>query len=95
MQKTRPAEFIALIAALTAMVAMSIDAMLPALGIISTELGAQHPNDRHLIILLFFGGLSLGTLIFGAVSDSLGRKPTIYIGMGKLDSYREQHQQGE
>ncbi len=82
MQKTRPAEFIALIAALTAMVAMSIDAMLPALGIISTELGAQHPNDRHLIILLFFGGLSLGTLIFGAVSDSLGRKPTIYIGMG-------------
>jgi MFS transporter, DHA1 family, multidrug resistance protein len=82
MQNTRPAEFIALVAALTAMVAMSIDAMLPALGIISTELGAQHPNDRHLIILLFFGGLSVGTLVFGAVSDSLGRKPSIYIGMG-------------
>jgi DHA1 family bicyclomycin/chloramphenicol resistance-like MFS transporter len=81
MQNTRPAEFIALVAALTALVAMSIDAMLPALGVISTELGASHPNDRHLIILLFFGGLSLGTLIFGAVSDSLGRKPSIYIGM--------------
>ncbi len=81
MQNTRPAEFIALIAALTAMVAMSIDAMLPALGIIATELGAAHPNDRHLIILLFFGGLSVGTLVFGAISDSLGRKPTIYIGM--------------
>ncbi len=82
MQNTRPAEFIALVAALTAMVAMSIDAMLPALGIIATELGAQHPNDRHLIILLFFGGLSLGTLVFGAVSNSIGRKPSIYIGMG-------------
>lgn len=81
MQNTRPAEFIALIAALTAMVAMSIDAMLPALGIIATELGATHPNDRHLIILLFFGGLSLGTLVFGAISDSLGRKSSIYIGM--------------
>lgn len=81
MQKTRPAEFIALVAALTAMVAMSIDAMLPAIGIIATELGATHPNDRHLIILLFFAGLSLGTLIFGAVSDSIGRKPTIFIGM--------------
>ncbi len=82
MQNSRPAEFIALIAALTAMVAMSIDAMLPAMGIISTELGAQHPNDRHLIILLFFGGLSIGTLVFGALSDSLGRKPSVYIGMG-------------
>jgi MFS transporter, DHA1 family, multidrug resistance protein len=82
MQKSRPAEFIALVAALTAMVAMSIDAMLPAIGIIATELGAQQPNDRHLIILLFFAGLSLGTLIFGAVSDSIGRKPTIFIGMG-------------
>jgi hypothetical protein len=40
MQKSRPAEFIALIAALTAMVAMTIDAMLPALGIIASELGA-------------------------------------------------------
>ncbi len=81
MQKTRPAEFIALVAALTAMVAMSIDAMLPAIGIMANELGATHPNDRHLIILLFFGGLSLGTLIFGAVSDSIGRKPSIFIGM--------------
>lgn len=81
MQKSRPAEFIALIAALTATVAMSIDAMLPALGIIASELGAAHPNDRHLIILMFFAGLSIGTLIFGAVSDSIGRKPSIYIGM--------------
>jgi MFS transporter, DHA1 family, multidrug resistance protein len=81
MQSTRPAEFIALVAALTAMVAMSIDAMLPALGVIATELGASHPNDRHLIILLFFGGLSIGTLVFGAVSDSIGRKASIYIGM--------------
>ncbi len=81
MQKSRPAEFIALVASLTAMVAMSIDAMLPAIGIIAAELGASHPNDRHLIVLLFFGGLSLGTLIFGAVSDSIGRKPSIYIGM--------------
>jgi MFS transporter, DHA1 family, multidrug resistance protein len=82
MQNTRPAEFIALIAALTATVAMSIDAMLPAIGVIASELGAQHPNDRHLIILMFFAGLSIGTLLFGAISDSIGRKPSVYIGMG-------------
>jgi MFS transporter, DHA1 family, multidrug resistance protein len=81
LQNTRPAEFIALIAMLTAMVAMTIDTMLPAIGIMATELGARHPNDRHLIILMFFAGLGVGTLIFGAVSDSTGRKPAIFWGL--------------
>ncbi len=82
MQRTRPAEFIALVAALTAMVAMTIDTMLPAIGVMATELGAAHDNDRHLIILIFFAGLALGTLIFGPISDSTGRKPAIYAGLG-------------
>ncbi len=81
MQKSRPAEFIALVALLTAMVAMSIDTMLPAIGIMAKELGAPNPNDRQLIILGFFAGLMFGTLIFGPISDSIGRKPTINIGI--------------
>lgn len=82
MQNSRPAEFIALVAALTAMVAMTIDTMLPAIGVMARELGAAHDNDRHLIILLFFAGLALGTLVFGPISDSTGRKPAIYWGLG-------------
>ncbi len=81
MQTSRPNEFIALVAMLTALVAISIDTMLPAIGIISTSLGATNPNDRQLIILGFFGGMMFGTLLFGPVSDSIGRKPTIYIGL--------------
>jgi MFS transporter, DHA1 family, multidrug resistance protein len=82
MQNTRPGEFITLIAALTAMVALSIDAMLPAIGTMATELGAANANDRQLIILLFFAGLGFGTFIYGPISDSIGRKPTIFIGLG-------------
>jgi DHA1 family bicyclomycin/chloramphenicol resistance-like MFS transporter len=82
MQKSRPAEFIGLVAALTAMVAMTIDTMLPAIGVMARELGAAHENDRQLIILVFFAGLALGTLIFGPISDSTGRKPAIYAGLG-------------
>jgi MFS transporter, DHA1 family, multidrug resistance protein len=81
LQNTRPTEFIALIAMLTAMVALSIDAMLPAIGAMATELGARDPNDRQLIIVLFFGGLALGTFVYGPISDSVGRKPVIFVGL--------------
>lgn len=81
MQTTRPNEFIALVAMLTALVAMSIDTMLPAVGIMASDLHAAHPNDRQFIVLAFFGGMMIGTLIFGPVSDSVGRKPAIYAGL--------------
>ena len=74
-------EFILLVALLNAMVAMSIDTMLPAIGTIAHELGAADPNSRQFIITTFFGGLTLGTLIYGPWSDALGRKPTIVIGL--------------
>ena len=81
MQTSRPNEFIALVAMLTALVALSIDTMLPAVGQIATELGAANPNDRQFIVLAFFAGMMVGTLIFGPVSDSVGRKPAIYVGL--------------
>jgi MFS transporter, DHA1 family, multidrug resistance protein len=81
MQNSRPAEFIALVAFLTALVAMAIDTMLPAVGQIAIELGATNPNDRQLIIIGFFAGQMLGIPIFGPWSDSIGRKPAIFIGL--------------
>jgi MFS transporter, DHA1 family, multidrug resistance protein len=81
MQNTRPNEFIALVAMLTALVAMSIDTMLPAVGLMASDLHAANPNDRQFIVLAFFAGMMLGTLIFGPVSDSVGRKPAIYAGL--------------
>ena len=74
-------EFIALVALLNAMVAMSIDTMLPAIGSMATELGATDPNSRQFIITVFFAGMTLGTLIYGPWSDSIGRKPAIYAGL--------------
>jgi MFS transporter, DHA1 family, multidrug resistance protein len=82
MQKNRPAEFIALVAFLSALVAMAIDTMLPAIGQIATELGSVNPNDRQLIIIGFFAGQMIGIPIFGPWSDSIGRKPAIFIGLG-------------
>jgi DHA1 family bicyclomycin/chloramphenicol resistance-like MFS transporter len=75
-------EFIALIALTTSLVAMSIDTMLPALGTMATELGAAAPNDRQLVLIAFFAGLGVGQLVCGPVSDSIGRRLTLFVGLG-------------
>lgn len=74
-------EFIALMALMTALVALAIDAMLPALAEIGQELKVENPNHVQLIIGYLFLGLGVGQVGFGPLSDSIGRKPTIYIGL--------------
>lgn len=73
-------EFVALMASLMSIVALSIDALLPALPQIGLSLGITNPNDNQLLITMIFLGLGSGQLIFGPLSDSFGRKPIIYIG---------------
>src|SRR4029079_16832817 len=80
--KRSGAEFIALIALTFSLIAMSIDSMLPALGSIAADLGARDPNDRPLALTALFRGLSLGQFIYGPISDSPGRKPAMYAGIG-------------
>ena len=73
-------EFISLMAMLVATVAISIDAMLPALPDIAIQLTAKNPNQVQLILSAFIGGMALGTLVVGPLSDSFGRKNIIYVG---------------
>ncbi len=76
------AEFVALVALTTSLVAMSIDTMRPALGAMAGELGARDANDRQLVLSAFFLGLTVGQLIYGPLSDSSGRKPAVFLGLG-------------
>jgi len=62
------------------LMALSIDAMLPALPQIGDELGVANPNDRQLVISIIFLGSALGQIFFGPLSDKTGRKPAIYSG---------------
>ncbi len=63
-------------------IALSIDIMLPALGEIAAAFELEHENDRQLVIVMIFVGLTFGQLIFGPCSDSTGRKAMIIIGLG-------------
>lgn len=73
-------EFIALMAMLFAMVAFSIDAMLPALPQIAAELSPDAPNAAQLILTSFVFGMGVGTLFTGPLSDTFGRKRVIIGG---------------
>ena len=73
-------EFTVLVALLMSIVAISIDALLPALGLIGQDLKATDSNQPQLLISLIFLGMAIGQLIAGPLSDALGRKPILFAG---------------
>ena len=77
----RPGEFIALVALLMSLVALSIDTMLPALPAIGRDLGVSRPNDAQFVVTALFLGMAFGQILYGPLSDRIGRKPAIYAGL--------------
>jgi len=75
-------EFTVFVATLMSIVAMSIDALLPAFGFITSDLSVTNPNQVQLVISALFLGLALGQLVCGPLSDAFGRKPILYIALG-------------
>lgn len=74
-------EFIALMAWLMAMTALSIDIMLPALPEIGATFRIAADNDRQRVVIGYLGGLAAGQLLWGHVSDRLGRRTPLLIGL--------------
>lgn len=73
--------FIILMASFMASVAITIDAMLPALDAIGESLGVANPNHTQFIIIAIFAGMAAGQLVCGPLSDALGRKKVLYGGL--------------
>ncbi|MFT6734940.1 MAG: DHA1 family bicyclomycin/chloramphenicol resistance-like MFS transporter [Polaribacter sp.] len=74
-------EFVTLMALMTSLVALSIDAVLPALSQIGADLKITDPRQSHLIVSLFFIGMAFGQLYYGPLSDSKGRRYAIISGL--------------
>ncbi|MGR3661223.1 MAG: multidrug effflux MFS transporter [Paracoccaceae bacterium] len=74
-------EFVALMAALFATLAFSIDAMLPAFPEIAAELTPNDANRAQLVLTSFVLGMGVGTIFSGPLSDAYGRKSIINAGI--------------
>ncbi|MBP6738129.1 MAG: multidrug effflux MFS transporter [Rhodobacteraceae bacterium] len=82
MPQTLPSrtEFTVLIAMLFATVALSIDAMLPALPEIAATMSPGAPNRAQLVVTSFVLGMGIGTLFAGPLSDRFGRRRVLLAG---------------
>lgn len=75
-------EFVVLMAFLQALQALAIDAMLPALGVLSRDLGVTDPNERQLVVGVFLICTGVASLFPGALADRYGRRPVLFACLG-------------
>ncbi|GJE28015.1 Bicyclomycin resistance protein [Methylobacterium organophilum] len=67
-------EFVAIVALMMAVTAMSIDNLLPAFPAIRERFGVADPNHLQLLVYVYMIGFAVGQIVYGPVSDALGRR---------------------
>lgn len=72
--------WLAVLAGLTAMGALSIDMYLPSFTAIAKDMGVG-TNMVQLTLATFLVGLAVGQMFYGPLSDRFGRKPPLYFGI--------------
>ena len=73
--------FIVFPALLMTLNSIAIDIMLPAFPQIASSYKLLDPNDCQLIIFTYLFGLGFAQLVFGPVSDHLGRRGPVLVGL--------------
>ena len=81
-QKLGRVEFTVMLSMIMALGALAIDMILPAMGDLRETFGlSSDSNDVAAIITFFFLGLGFGQIVWGPLSDVLGRKRVLYVGL--------------
>jgi DHA1 family bicyclomycin/chloramphenicol resistance-like MFS transporter len=73
--------FVTAIACIQAVVAMSIDMMVPALGQIADALHAGSGNQRQWVITVFVLAFGAAQLFYGLAADRFGRRPVLIFAL--------------
>jgi len=70
-----------LLAALAACGPLAINFYVPALPVVAAEYNVS-PSAVQWTLTLYFIGVSLGQIIYGPLSDAIGRRPIVLVGLG-------------
>ncbi|RZK79641.1 MAG: MFS transporter, partial [Methylobacterium sp.] len=70
-------EFVAIVALMMAVTAISIDNLLPAFPAIQARFGVVDPNHLQWLIYVYMIGFGSAQIVYGPVSDALGRRPVL------------------
>ncbi|WP_238191414.1 multidrug effflux MFS transporter [Methylobacterium frigidaeris] len=75
-------EFVALMALMMGLTAVTIDSFLPAFPAIQHDFAVQDPNRLQLLVYVYMLGFGTAQLLYGPVSDGIGRRPALIVGIG-------------
>jgi len=78
------AEFVAIIALMMAVTAISIDNLLPAFPAIEARFAVADPNRLQLLVYVYMIGFGVAQIVYGPISDTVGRRPVL---LGSLAIY--------
>ncbi len=75
-------EFVAIVALMMAVTAISIDNLLPAFPAIEARFAVTDPNRLQWLIYVYMLGFGPGQIVYGPISDALGRRPVLLASVG-------------
>lgn len=75
------AEFVLVIALMMGLISLSIDNLLPAFEAIRSDFGIADANRMQLILTAYMGGFAIMQLVWGPVSDTIGRRKVLMLGL--------------
>ncbi|KMO33334.1 major facilitator transporter [Methylobacterium tarhaniae] len=75
-------EFVALMALMMGLTAVTIDSFLPAFPAIQRDFAVEDPNRLQLLVYVYMLGFGTAQLFYGPISDGTGRRPALIAGIG-------------
>ncbi|CAM5774247.1 Bcr/CflA family drug resistance efflux transporter [Labrys miyagiensis] len=74
-------EFVLVIALMMGLISLSIDNLLPAFEAIRSDFGIPDANRMQLILTAYMGGFAIMQMVWGPVSDAIGRRKVLMLGL--------------
>jgi MFS transporter, DHA1 family, multidrug resistance protein len=71
-----------MVAAMSALNALAIDVMLPALPLIGADYDLVNDNDRQLVIIAYIALFGVSQLVYGPLADAFGRRSVLLWALG-------------